>query len=157
MLADAPKLMKRATRAAKSVHQGTDILKILKTPKARALLIEGAEEEVPSVGKVADLLYAEFDDHIRQTPVKTLIGLCVRAVLAEEDYELIERGVRVPADLSEERVFSTGAVYAKADISTDDQDSDDDELVRLLVAVGERLLSEKDRKRVVEELEATYS
>lgn len=156
MLPEAPKLMKRAKRAAKAVMHGTAIFNDMQAEPARSLLIEGAEEGVPSVGKVADLLHAKYNDHIKQTPVKTLVGLCARAILAEEGYELVERGVRVPADMSVVRVFSTGAVYAKADVS-DDEDESDDELVRLLVAVGERLLSEQDRKRVVEELKATYS
>lgn len=73
---------------------------------------------MPSVGKIADLLHSKYGDHMKQTPGKTLVGLCARAVLAEAGYELVEHGVRIPEGVSTVRVFSTGAVYAKAEVDT---------------------------------------
>jgi len=42
-------------------------------------------------------------------PVKQFTGLCVRAVLEEEGFELAETGVR----LSNDPVFRTGSVYRR--------------------------------------------
>jgi len=152
MLPDAPKLMKRARRAARSVTNGPQIMRRLEEPDARALLVEGAEEGIPSVSKVAPILLSEFNTtEIKLAPVKTLIGLCVRAILAEEGYERIERGVRTDAD---DELFSTGSVYAKADVDDAEPEADGtDDLIELLASVSEKLLTTAGRRRLTARLE----
>ncbi len=156
MLADVSKLRKRVRRAARSVKQGTEILDRLEEADARALLVEGADESVPSVSKVAVLLQSEFTPALMaQPPVKTLVGMAVRAILAEEGYERVERGVRT--DRSVDPVFSTGSVYAKVEPEEEpDQVDGENELVELLLTVGEKLLGVNGRRRVVARLEASY-
>ena len=155
MLLDTAKLRKRVRRAARSVKQGSEILDRLDQPDARALLVEGAEESVPSVSKVASLLVDDFTAPVMaQPPVKTLVGMAVRAILAEEGYERTERGVRT--DRSVDTVFSTGSVYAKVEPEDEPEEVDgEDELVELLTMVAEKLLGEKSRRQVVARLEAT--
>lgn len=152
MLPDATKLMKRARRTARSVKNGPQIMRRLEEPDARGLLVEGAEEGIPSVSKVAPILLGEFNTtEIKLAPVKTLIGLCVRAILAEEGYERIERGVRTDAD---DELFSTGSVYAKADVDDAELEIDGiDELIELLATVSEKLLPAPARKRLTARLE----
>jgi hypothetical protein len=156
MLADTSKLRKRVRRAARSVRQGLEILDRLDEPDARALLVEGADESVPSVSKVASLLVDDFTAAVMsQPPVKTLVGMAVRAILAEEGYERVERGVRT--DRSIDTVFSTGSVYAKIEPDDEPEELDgQEELIELLVAVGEKLLGEGGRRQLVARLEASY-
>ncbi len=94
---------------------------------------------------------SNFDiPNLRQSPVKTLIGLCVRAILAEEGYERVERGVRTEAD---GELFMTGSVYSKAEVEDEDGADGVNELVDLLVTVAEKLLTGADRARLTARLE----
>jgi hypothetical protein len=155
MSIDTAKLKKRVQRAARSVLMGPEILDRLEQPDARALLVEGAQENMPSVSKVAVLLRDKFTAAVMaQPPVKTLVGMAVRAILAEEGYERVERGVRT--DRTVDPVFSTGSVYAL--IKEDDEPveiGEENDLVELLATVGEKLLSESGRRRVAARLEAS--
>lgn len=155
MSIDTAKLKKRVQRAARSVLMGPEIVDRLEEPDARALLVEGAQENMPSVSKVAMLLRDKFTAAVMtQPPVKTLVGMAVRAILAEEGYERVERGVRT--DRTVDPVFSTGSVYAL--IKEDDEPveiDEENELVELLATVGEKLLSESGRRRVAARLEAS--
>jgi hypothetical protein len=44
-------------------------------------------------------------------PIKQYTGLCVRAVLEEEGFELVQTGVRV----SKDPIFRTGSVYQRSE------------------------------------------
>ncbi len=144
--------MKRARRAAKAVTNGPRIMARLQEPDARALMIEGAEEEVPSVSKIAPLLLNDpcFEPaELRLAPVKTLIGQIVRAIMAEEGYERTERGVRTDDD---DKLFSTGAVYAKAD-DDDDAPIGEAKLVELVVTVCQTMMAPSSRLKVLSQLD----
>jgi len=158
-MTEAEKLMKRATRAAKSVKGGTDLLNRLKQEDAIDLMIEGVEEEVPSVSKIASIVVEEVGSvaAARLPTIKTLVGLCVRAILAQEGYVKSERGVRTDPKSDTDRIFSTGTVYLKAEPEKDEEDEGADELVDLIVTVSKKLLSGAARQRVVERLEATLN
>ena len=151
MLPDAPKLMKRATRSAKAVRHGTAILNRLKQPDARACMTKAADQGDPPVLGIVPILLAEFPAaDIKLAPCKTLIGQIVRAVLAEEDYAWVERGVRTGTAGQADHVFSTGSVYEKVETrDDDDNDNHDDELIDLIVAVSDKLMTEQARKRLI--------
>jgi hypothetical protein len=77
-------------------------------------------------------------------------GLCVRAILVEEGYARVERGVRT--DESDD-LFTTGSVYAKAETEDDDHADGSEELVELLAVVAEKLLTGGGRAKLMARLE----
>ena len=147
--------MKRAERAARTVKHGTDILTLLKTAKMRSLLVLGVQEGIPPVSKVSSPLIRVFsEDDLKTTPVKSFIGLSVRAVLAEEDCERVERGVRTNRET--DPLFSTGSVYRQVDTAAldDNEHQRSDELIALVEAVCKGMLSKLDRKYLIQRLVA---
>jgi hypothetical protein len=102
--------MQRARRSARAVLHGTEILKFVQEPKTRRLLIAAAESGAPAVtaisGKLQELVGPE---DAKLHPVRQFTGLCIRAVLEEDGFELADAGVR----LSKDPVFRTGAVYKR--------------------------------------------
>jgi len=124
---DVKKLIRRVKRAAQTLHDGPAILEFLQTTAMRALLVQGAEEEVPPVSKVSEALLAEFGNAIKPMPVKQFCGMAVKAVLAEEGWELEDTGVRIYDD----PLFRSGATYRKAD---EGDDVDDGELLQAMVS-----------------------
>lgn len=153
MLPDAPKLMKRAERAAKTVKHGSEILTLMKTPTMRGLLVEGVNEGIPPISKISQLLVKGFPvEDLRTVPVKTSIGLFARAVLAYEDCERVERGVRT--NRSTDPLFTSGSVYRHVEPLPDgDADVHDElELVALIEAVSARMLGASSRRVLIQRL-----
>jgi hypothetical protein len=92
------------------VLHGSEILALTQTPKVRALLVAAAESGAPAITAIsARLLELVGSKDAKLAPVKQFAGLCVRAVLENEGFELAEAGVR----LSNDPVFRTGSVYRK--------------------------------------------
>jgi hypothetical protein len=92
------------------VRYGTDILEFVQEPKTRRLLVAAAESGAPAVtaisGKLQELVGPKYAN---LAPIKQFTGLCVRAVLEEEGFEVAQTGVR----LSNDPVFRTASVYKR--------------------------------------------
>jgi hypothetical protein len=102
------KAMRRAIRSARAVLHGPKILEQIQQPKVRRLLTAAAHSGVPPVTAISEKLLEILPrKDAKLTPVKQFTGLCVRAVLEEEGFEVAETGVRV----SNDPVFRTGATY----------------------------------------------
>jgi hypothetical protein len=104
------KAMRRAARSARAVLHGPQILQFVQEPKTRRLLVAAAESGAPPVtaisGKLLQLISAK---DAKLMPLKQFAGLCVRAVLQEEGFEVAETGVRV----SNDPIFRTGSTYRR--------------------------------------------
>jgi hypothetical protein len=104
------KAMRRAARSARAVLHGPEILELVREPKTRRLLVAAAESGAPPVTAVSDrLLQLIAVKDAKLMPLKQFTGLCVRAVLEEEGFEVAETGVRVSRD----PVFRTGSTYRR--------------------------------------------
>lgn len=102
--------MQRARRSARAVLHGTEILEFVQEPKTRRMLIATAELGAPAVTAISAKLQELIGPKdAKLAPVKQFTGLCVRAVLEEEGFELAETGVR----LSNDPVFRTASVYKR--------------------------------------------
>jgi hypothetical protein len=102
--------MQRARRSARAVLHGTQILEFMKEKKTRRLLVGAAETGAPPVTAISSALKTLVGiPDAKLTPVRQFAGLCVRAVLEEEGFELAETGVR----LSNDPVFRTASVYRR--------------------------------------------
>jgi hypothetical protein len=87
---------------------------LLQEAKIRRLLVAAADSGAPPVTAISGkLLELVGPKDAKLTPVRQFTGLCVRAVLEEEGFELAEVGVR----LSQDPVFRTGAVYRRQSAS----------------------------------------
>jgi len=105
--------MRRAVRSARAVLHGPQILEFVKEPKTRRLLVAAAESGVPPVTAVSGrLLQLIPEKDAKLMPLKQFTGLCVRAVLEEEGFEVAETGVRV----SNDPVFRTGSTYRRIQV-----------------------------------------
>jgi hypothetical protein len=101
--------MRRAWRAATAVTLGPEILEFVAEPETRARLVSHARRGLAPVTAVSEELCRRFGDEAVTIPaVKQSIGISVRAVLEEEGYRVIEKGVRLKKD----PIFRTGSVYA---------------------------------------------
>jgi hypothetical protein len=122
------RIMQRAQRSTRAVLHGAEILKFVQQAKTRRLLIAAAESGAPPVtaisGKLQELV-GPIDAKLH--PVRQFTGLCVRAVLEEEGFEVAQTGVR----LSNDPVFRTASVY-KRTIATGN--SDETELLERFIA-----------------------
>jgi len=104
------KSMRRVERRARAFRHGPEILQFVRTPHVRAILIAAAETGTPPVTAIsAQLIKLVGAAHARLMPIKQFTGRCVRAVLEEADFELVETGVR----LSNDPVFRTASVYKR--------------------------------------------
>jgi hypothetical protein len=104
------KAMRRATRSARAILHGPKILEQIQQTKVRRLLVAAAQSGVPPVTAISDKLLEILPrKDAKLTPVKQFAGLCVRAVLEEEGFDVAETGVRV----SNDPVFRTGATYRR--------------------------------------------
>jgi hypothetical protein len=104
------KAMLRAVRSARAVLHGAQILKIMQDPKTRRRLVSAAESGAPPVTAVS----AQLEEILgakdaRLQPVKQFAGICIRAVLEEEGFEVSAKGVR----LSNDPIFRTGSTYER--------------------------------------------
>jgi hypothetical protein len=120
------KAMRRAARSARAVLHGPEILELVREPKTRRLLVAAAESGAPPVTAVSDrLLQLVPVKDAKLMPLKQFTGLCVRAVLEEEGFEVAETGVRVSRD----PVFRTGSTYRRIQV---DQRRSSGLLVRII-------------------------
>ena len=104
------KSMRRVERSARAIIRGPEILQFVRTPQVRATLIAAAETGAPPVTAIsAQLIKLVGEDDATLMPIKQFTGRCVRAVLEEADFELVETGVR----LSNDPVFRTASVYKR--------------------------------------------
>ena len=126
--------LRRAQRSARAVLHGTEILEFVQELKTRRLLIAAAESGVPAVTAISgELRELVGPKDAKLAPVKQFAGLCVRAVLEQEGFEVADAGVR----LSNDPMFRTGSVYRRRS----DSDSTD-----LLVRFIESLTDDEARR-----------
>ena len=104
------KSMLRAQRAARRVPHGSEILEFLSSPKSRKALVAAAVEGEPPVAAISKEFAALVGPKdLKLAQVKQYAGLCIRAILEEEGFEIERTGVW----LGNDPVFSTGSVYKK--------------------------------------------
>lgn len=104
------KSMVRAQRAARRVPHGSEILEFLSGPKSRKALVAAAVEGEPPVAAISKEFAALVGPKdLKLAQVKQYAGLCIRAILEEEGFEIERTGVW----LGDDPVFSTGSVYRK--------------------------------------------
>lgn len=104
--------MTRAERSARAVLHGAKILQFVCNLKIRQRLVSAAELGSPPITEISLALQKLVGiTDAKLAPIKQFTGLCVRAVLEEEGFELVETGVRV----SNDPVFRTGSVYRRSD------------------------------------------
>lgn len=139
------KSMLRAERAARRVPHGPEILEFLTAPKTRKMLISAAAAGAPPVSAIS----REFADLVgpksaKLAQVKQYVGLCIRAVLEQEGYDIERTGVW----LGNDPVFTTGSLYKKvSEQSTARRDDWLDRFVRMLTSDEADRLSELLRRR----------
>lgn len=111
----------RAERAAKRAPKGPQIWEFLGSAEGRRALVKAAEDGQPPVGAVsAQLIEIAGLNALDTTKMKQFVGMCVRAIMEEEGYELADTGVW----LGNDPLFSTGATYRKASGTTVDNASE---------------------------------
>ena len=105
------KAMVRAQRAARRVPHGPEILEFLSSPKSRKALVAAAAEGEPPVAAISKEFAALVGSKdVKLAQVKQYAGLCIRAILEEEGFEIERTGVW----LGDNPIFSTGSSYRKA-------------------------------------------
>ena len=134
------KAMVRAQRAARRVPQGAAILEFLMAPKTRKLLIKAAEEGDPPVAAISrELAELVGPKDLKSAQLKQFAGLCIRAILEEEGFEIERAGVW----LGDDPVFKTGSVYRK--VVSGPTSRRDDWLVRFV-----KMLTKDEVDRLIE-------
>jgi hypothetical protein len=103
------KAMRRAVRSARAVLHGTRILEFIQRPETRQKLIAAAEAGVPPVTAISSQIVKLAQREAKLSPVKQFVGLCVRAVLEQESFQVAAKGVRV----SKDPIFRTGSTYER--------------------------------------------
>ena len=132
------KAMRRAARSARAVLRGTEILELVLEPKIRRLLVVAAESGAPPVTAISgELLQRISAKDAKLMPLKQFAGLCVRAVLEEEGFEVAETGVRV----SNDPIFRTGSTYQRVQVGKSDNSA-------LLVRFIQSLTEEEAREAI---------
>jgi hypothetical protein len=102
------KSMRRATRSARAITRGTDILDLITAQASRKKLIAAAEAGFPPVTAISTALAQTLSPKTaRLPPIKRFAGLCVRAVLEDEGFVQAARGIRI----SNDPVFQSGSTY----------------------------------------------
>jgi hypothetical protein len=108
MIEQLTKSMRRARRSARAVLHGPEILEFVSSKEGRRLIFEAAKAGVPPVTALSTAIIEKIGERdAKLIPVKQFIGVCVRAVLEDEGFEIASKGVRV----SNDPLFSTGATY----------------------------------------------
>jgi hypothetical protein len=105
------KAMRRAERSARAITHGAKILQFIQSLSARQRLVQAAELGAPPVTAISSDLQELVGKDAKLQPIKQYTGLCVRAVLEEEGFELVQTGVRI----SKDSVFRTGSVYRRSE------------------------------------------
>ncbi len=109
------KAMRRAMRSARAVLHGTRILEFIQRPETRQKLIAAAGAGVPPVTAVSSQILKLAGKEAKQLPpVKQFVGLCIRAVLEQEGFQVVAKGVRV----SQDPMFRTGSTYDRGPAPT---------------------------------------
>ena len=102
------KSMRRATRSARAITRGTDILGLITAQASRKKLIAAAEAGFPPVTAISAALAETLGPKTAKlSPIKRFAGLCVRAVLDDEGFMQAARGIRI----SNDPVFQSGSIY----------------------------------------------
>ena len=105
------KTMRRAMRSARAVVHGQRILDFIGETKTRRSLVKAAEAGAPPVTAIGGQLVELIGKNdAKLQPVKQFVGVCVRAVLEQEGFEVVEKGVRVSGD----PIFRSGSTYERA-------------------------------------------
>src|SRR5215472_9257768 len=100
------KSMRRATRSARAITHGTDILDLITSQALRKKLIAAAEAGFPPVTATSAALAQTLGPKTAKLPPnKRFAGLCVRAVLEDEGFMQAARGIRI----SNDPVFRSGS------------------------------------------------
>jgi hypothetical protein len=123
--------MIRVQRAARAVIHGPEILALIIRPDTRKALVAAAETGRQPVSEISTLLQDNFPGDTELIPLRQYAGLCVRAVLEEEGFEIAASGVRMTRD----PVFRTGAIYRRVATGTERRLQRDDALERMLGAL----------------------
>jgi hypothetical protein len=109
------KAMRRAVRSARAVLHGVRILEFVRSPRTRQKLIDAAEAGAPPITAISSrLVELVGSKDAKLQPVKQFAGVCVRAVLGEEGFQVAAKGVRV----SNDPVFRTGSTYERIPVGT---------------------------------------
>src|SRR5665811_2454886 len=102
------KAMVRAQRAARRVPHGPEILEFLSSPKRRKALVAAAAAREPPVAAISKEFAALVGPKdVKLAQVKQYAGLCIKAILEAEGFEIERTGVW----LGDDAVFATGSVY----------------------------------------------
>ena len=103
------KAMRRAQRSAHTIVRGGEILDMVCSDAARKRLVEVAVCGEPPVTAISEALIKLLGKGAaRAVPVRSFVGLCVRAAL-NNGFEVAETGVRVPED----PIFRTGSIHRR--------------------------------------------
>jgi len=90
---------------------GQRILDFIRATKTRRSIVKAAETGAPPVTAISEQLIELIGKNdAKLPPVKQFVGVCVRAVLEEEGFEVAEKGVRVSSD----PLFRSGSTYERA-------------------------------------------
>jgi hypothetical protein len=131
--------MRRAIRSAPAVIHGHEILAFTGRQKVRQKLIAAAKAGVPPVTAISPELAALVGPKdVKLPPVKQFAGLCVRAILEEEGFQLADKGVRI----SKDPVFRTGSTYVRV--------NDDRAAGRTLLARFVQVLSDEEARELLQ-------
>lgn len=104
----------RVRRSARAVLHGPQLLEFIAAPRTREVLVAAAEAGHPPVASVSqDIRRLVGLEDAKLLPVRQFVGRCVRAVLAEEGFEVAEAGVRLSHDV----IFRSGSVYQRASVA----------------------------------------
>jgi hypothetical protein len=124
------KIMRRAQRSAPAVREGSRILGFIRSANVRKRLAAAAESgSVPITSISSDLQELVGRNLAKLAPIKRFAGLCVRAVLEEEGFELVQTGVTV----SKDPLFRTGSVYQRRE--AEEQEPASDVLARFIASL----------------------
>jgi len=115
------KSMVRAQRAARRVPHGPEILEFLSSAKTRKVLVAAAADGEPPVAAISrEFAALAGPKDLKLAQVKQYAGLCIKAILEEEGYEIERTGVW----LGDDPVFSTGAAYRKVSSGSGERSGD---------------------------------
>lgn len=125
----------------------------MRQKRVRERLVKAAKLGVPPVSAISNDLLERFMPQIKLLIVKQFVGLCIKAVLAEEGFEVSQTRVRVYKD----KLFTTASTYEQVKQETDTAGSmdaagsSDDALERMMAA-----LSEQQALRAAQALERAF-
>ena len=102
-------------RSASALAAGDQIVDYLTSADGRAKLIKAAKQGGIPATAVSEPLLRLLGAKMENLLHRQFAGRVIRAVLAEEGYEVAESGVRVPKD----KVFSTASTYKEVEPATD--------------------------------------